>query len=211
MLEETYEFTNNWFTAPAEIWKRVLPSFSPRKFLEIGSYEGASSCFLIDTFGGESSFEIHCVDSWAGGIEHADTGEYATDMARVKERFIRNTSRALAGKGLGSALVVHEQRSDLALSHLLATGKKNYFDFIYVDGSHEAPDVICDAILGFKLLRVGGCMAFDDYLWSERLTYGRDPLRCPKLAIDSFTNLFFRKIEIMNETLTQVFVVKLSD
>ena len=24
-------------------------------------------------------------------------------------------------------------------------GKKNYFDFIYVDGSHQAPDVLLDA------------------------------------------------------------------
>ena len=40
-------------------------------------------------------------------------------------------------------------------------------DFIYVDGSHQAHDVLCDAILSFKLLRVGGIVCFDDYLWGR--------------------------------------------
>ena len=38
--------------------------------------------------------------------------------------------------------------------------------FIYVDGSHEAPDVLFDAILAHKLVKNNGIIAFDDYLWS---------------------------------------------
>lgn len=208
---ENYEFTNNWFGAPRQIWSRILAHLAPKRILEIGSYEGASSCFLIEQFGSDRGFELHCVDTWAGGIEHSTTGEYAADLALVKARFERNVSRALARHDVRPSLFVHEQRSDLALASLLAAGKKNYFDFIYVDGSHEAPDVLCDAVLAFKLLRLGGVIAFDDYLWSENLSYGKDPLRSPKLAIDSFTNVFARKLHIMNEQLTQVFVVKISD
>lgn len=41
----------------------------------------------------------------------------------------------------------------------------NAFDFYYVDGSHVAPDVMADAVLGWRLLKPGGIMVFDDYEW----------------------------------------------
>jgi hypothetical protein len=70
---------------------------------------------------------------------------------------------------------------------------------------------LLDAILSFRLLRVGGVIAFDDYLWSEELESGRDPLRCPKPAIDAFTNLYLRKIDILSAPLYQMYVTKISD
>jgi predicted O-methyltransferase YrrM len=87
----------------------------------------------------------------------------------------------------------------------------NYFDFIYIDGSHQAPDVLVDAILSFKLLRVGGLIVFDDYLWSEKGVADRDPLQCPKPAIDSFLNIFFRKVNIISAPLYQIYAQKISD
>ena len=36
---------------------------------------------------------------------------------------------------------------------LLTQGYENYFDFIYVDGSHEATDVLFDALLAHRLVR----------------------------------------------------------
>jgi hypothetical protein len=97
------------------------------------------------------------------------------------------------------------------LARLLTEGKAGYFDFSYVDGSHQAPDVICDAILAFKLLRVGGVMAFDDYLWAENLPTGIDPIRCPKPAIDAFTNLYCRKVRILQAPLYQLYMQKVAD
>ena len=105
---------------------------------------------------------------------------------------------------------MHKCFSEDALAKLLVEGKKNYFDFIYIDGSHQAPDVLADAVLGFKLLRVGGLIVFDDYLWSETMPYGKDPLRCPKPAIDAFVNLNFRKLQIITAPLYQLYVQKLS-
>ena len=45
---------------------------------------------------------------------------------------------------------------------LLAEGRQGSFDFIYVDASHRAPDVLLDAVLAFQLLRIGGLIIFDD-------------------------------------------------
>ena len=49
-------------------------------------------------------------------------------------------------------------------------------------------------------------MAFDDYLWSEALPGGMDPLRCPKPAIDAFTTLHCRELQILRAPLYQLYI-----
>lgn len=132
-------------------------------------------------------------------------------MATVEQNFWANINLALTKVSHRVDLVVHKGFSDLKLAELLAQGKRNYFDFIYVDGSHQAPDVLCDAVLSFRLLRKFGLLAFDDYLWHEHLPYGVDPLRCPKPAIDAFTNLYCRQLRIVSAPLYQVYIQKISD
>jgi len=85
-----------------------------------------------------------------------------------------------------------------ALCSLLNDGKSEYFDFIYVDGSHKSPDTLTDAVLCFHALRVGGVMVLDDYAWRYGQTLSGDFLDVPKLAIDSFVNCFWNKIEIIH-------------
>ena len=50
--------------------------------------------------------------------------------------------------------------SVVALRELLK--KRIYFDFIYIDGSHNGEDILSDAIESYKLLNMGGIMIFDD-------------------------------------------------
>ena len=68
------------------------------------------------------------------------------------------------------------------------------FDFIYVDGSHQAPDVLCDAVMAWRVLRDGGVMVFDDYLWGDP----RMPLHRPKVAIDAFMNIFAAELIVLH-------------
>ena len=70
----------------------------------------------------------------------------------------------------------------------------NLFDFIYIDGSHIAKDVLTDACMAWPLLKPKGLMVFDDYMWGSP----RDILHRPKLAIDAFTNLFAEEAEIIH-------------
>ncbi len=207
-----YEFTNDWFERTClPNWNVLLPRIQPRRILEIGSFEGASTCHLIDTLARQYPIELHCVDTWEGGIEHQAGGAAHTDMDAVEKRFLHNTARAGAAATHPVDLQLHKGFSHSAMSRLIAAGKENYFDFIYVDGSHQAPDVLCDAVLAFKLLRVGGTLGFDDYLWSEDLPGGDDPLRCPKPAIDAFTAIFARKLQTIALPAYQLYVEKLSD
>ncbi|MBY0511961.1 MAG: class I SAM-dependent methyltransferase [Rhodospirillaceae bacterium] len=205
----TYEFTNDWFAAHAKVvWDYIVPQVGISAALEVGSYEGASACYLIDTLAKDRPIELHCIDTWHGGIEHADSN---TDMTAVERRFQDNTKRAIAAAAHPVNLTVHRGASDSMLAKLLVEGRRNSFDFIYIDGSHMADDVLCDAVLAFRLLKVGGTIAFDDYLWFETLPEGKDPLRCPKTAIDAFVNLHFRKLDVLPAPLMQLFATKLSD
>ena len=67
------------------------------------------------------------------------------------------------------------------------------FDFVYIDGSHQAPDVLMDACLTFRMLKTGGIMVFDDYLWKAV----DGVLHQPKIAIDAFVNIFSDELDIV--------------
>ncbi len=58
---------------------RSSSGVSPRRVLEVGSYEGASACYLIDRLAVRHELELHCVDHWRGGIEHQSGGSAQTD------------------------------------------------------------------------------------------------------------------------------------
>lgn len=204
--QKQYKFTNDWFGITARaLWTDMINKIKMRKILEIGSYEGNSTCFLIDNLSKKSPLEIHCIDTWQGGIEHSIEA-----MAAVEQRFLHNTGLAVANAKNHVDLVTHKGSSAQELSNLVAAGMQGYFDFIYVDGSHQAPDVLLDAVLGFQLLAVDGTMCFDDYLWSEDLGEKLDPVRSPKVAIDAFTNIYCRKTQIIQAPLCQLFVIKVA-
>jgi predicted O-methyltransferase YrrM len=208
-----YTFTTDWFALTAQSnWEQLLPSLAPQKILEIGCFEGASTCHLIERLAQNGGLEIHSVDTWGGGIEHQTGGRAQTDMQNVEARFHHNTQAALDAAAQPVKLHIYKQDSHSAMAQLIAQGKAGYFDFVYVDGSHQAPDVLMDAVLAFKLLRVGGTLAFDDYLWTEDLLPSQtDILRCPKAGIDAFTNVFFHKLRILRMPLYQLYMEKLSD
>ena len=131
-------------------------------------------------------------------------------MTEVEARFHHNIKTARCRASHETTITIHKSLSSTQLPKLLAEGKQGYFDFVYIDGSHQAPDVLLDAILGFELLRTQGIIVFDDYLWQEPLPGGTDPIRCPKIAIDAFTNIYCRKLRIIGAPLYQLYMQKMS-
>jgi predicted O-methyltransferase YrrM len=81
------------------------------------------------------------------------------------------------------------------------------FDFIYIDGSHQAADVLLDACLAFKLLRKGGVLCFDDYTWKYPIEHG-GILMSPKMGIDSFLNVHHDQVRYLMMPLYQLFIIK---
>ncbi len=184
--QQDYEFTEDWTSCHVDAWRPVLESLRPRRILEIGCYEGRTTAFLIRTCARYGA-HIVCVDTWKGSVDLPPER-----MDGVKGRFDRNVARACASADAPVTVQIEQSPSAVALVQMLAD-KVAPFDFIYVDGSHTAPDVLTDAVLAFRLLRVGGLMMFDDYLWCMESADKRDPLNMPKPAIDAFVNIFMRK------------------
>lgn len=183
------EFTNSWFDQHIPFWSQLC-ALSPTPFkrvLEIGSFEGRSSVWILENIlrnGGE----LHCIDSWIGGQEHSNE-----DMKKVEARFDKNV--ALIAKKCSSTVVSkYKGDSKTLLAKMIAEGRGAYFDFIYVDGSHNASDVLADLILAFQLCRIGGLIVCDDYLWNLHA----NPLSCPKLGIDSFVNCYVDKLQLVS-------------
>ena len=212
-----YQYTKDWFNWAPEVWKQLTPLLPSepgvRAFLEIGSFEGRSTIWTIENMMSHGDW-IDCVDTWEGGEEHGEE-----DMGSVEERFDHNIDAAI------SPTFLKEYRPEMALGHTTRYGHTTYgnrvnvykykctssmylasklnsyvdstnlFDFIYIDGSHIAKDVLTDACMAWPLLKPKGLLVFDDYLWVPN---ARDILHRPKAAIDAFTNLFAEEVEIVH-------------
>jgi predicted O-methyltransferase YrrM len=199
-----YQFTADWFSHNAATWNQLLDAGAPSTVLEIGSYEGRSTCFLIEAIGARRPYDIYCVDPWRSSDFDG------ADMDAVERRFDANVALAReAARNQGSVCKFKGQSSEI-LPRMLASGRGDKFDMVYIDGSHDAPDVMLDAVLSFYLCRPGGLLIFDDYLWSAEPVGNLDILKTPKPAIDAFINLFRKKLRIIgNVPLYQIYLQRL--
>ncbi|MGK7909885.1 MAG: class I SAM-dependent methyltransferase [Synechococcus sp.] len=177
------------------IWQQIFKKLenSPNlHFLEIGSWEGRSTCWLIDNILTHESAEITCIDTFEGSIEHQNPEsplcQNEQNLKSVESRFDFNItttgSRNKVNRIVGSS------------QEVLRTLPLNTYDFLYIDGSHVAPDVLEDAILGWRLVKVNGLIIFDDYHWPQ---FKDNPTLHPKLAIDAFLTVFKDKTKIIHK------------
>lgn len=189
-----YKFTKDWFNWAPEVWKQLIPHLPDneiRDFLEIGSFEGRSAVWIVENMLRDGD-TLTCIDTWKGGEEHTNE-----DMGTVEERFDYNI--ALLEKAYPQRGVFKHKGTSVFmlggdLSHDLDPQCRPSYDFIYIDGSHTAPDVLTDACMAWPLLKKGGIMVFDDYMWGSP----RDVLHRPKVAIDTFCNIFAETARIVH-------------
>jgi predicted O-methyltransferase YrrM len=193
-MDDEYEFTVDWFSKYWPNWLTLTADQRISKILEIGSFEGRSACTMIDHFSKYSALEVFCIDDWGGG---ADQAEF--DMAIVEQRFNRNIRRAITGTPNAVRVQKLKGKSVEMLSAMLANGYKDYFELVFVDGSHEAPDVLGDLVMSYQLCAIGGLIICDDYLWSGVPHGSEDLLAMPRLAIDAFGRLFTRKVALWGD------------
>ena len=175
---QEYRFTDtqDWFTHNEAKWRALRCRITtPRpRALEIGSWEGRSAVFILTELclnGGE----LVCID-------HFDLMK--TEAARERHaKLHRNLS--LTGKSYR----VIEEFSVPGLMTLLREEMSATcpgFDWIYVDGSHEADDTFLDGELAWRLAREGAIIIFDDYRWDM---VPQDSVHHPKRGIDAFLAL----------------------
>jgi predicted O-methyltransferase YrrM len=204
----THEFTSDWFTYAESTWIQIISELKPEKILEIGCFEGRSACWMIETLPKylNSEMELVCVDQWHQGKK----SEEPSKMELAEKRFDRNIQISLDKNKNSVRFRKIKAASFVGLATLIMEGLSGTFDLIYVDGDHSAAGTLSDAVMAFRLLRVGGIMVFDDYLWANDRNRPDDVLRTPKIAIDAFLNIHWDKIRVMhNKPIYQIYAKRI--
>lgn len=189
------KFDKDYFTHNITRWNNILRPFKNKKdlhILEIGCFEGRATLWFLRNLLNDSTSSITVIDTFEGSIEHKDL---KVNTFNLLHRFKENI------KSYSSKVIILKGYSSLMLRRL----KQNVqFDIIYVDGSHIAGDVLEDAVLSWRLLKVGGVLIFDDYEWDM---YPQREL-CPKIAIDAFLDIYKNQFELLEKSY-QVYIKKI--
>ena len=179
------KFTQDWFSHNIRNFEFCMSALETKQdFLEIGCFEGRASVWMLQN-GLDPDGKLTCIDTFQGSEEHAAMG---LNLNELLDTFKQNVEE---GKVADQVVESIQATSYPGLAKLIQRGDE--FDFIYVDGSHTAPDVMTDACMAFGLLKQGGIMLFDDYLWKDVPGI----LHRPKLAVDLFVTLFSEKAELL--------------
>ncbi len=190
------EFSEDWTSANFEIWSQIFAVHGGafRNGLEIGSFEGRSAVFFLESF---PQIHLCCVDLFDYTEEFfPDRMALDTDF-RDGQRFDKNLTKY---RGRYEKVVAP---SAAALARFITEGRK--FDFIYIDGSHYRDDVLVDALLAWKLLSLNGVMIFDDYIWR----WDAPSIDRPKDSIEYFVYSHLNELAILHKG-TQFIIKKVS-
>jgi len=183
-----YQFTQDWFSINIPLWQQVLQQFANRpglKFLEIGSWEGRSTCWLLDNILTQESSRITCIDTFEGSVEHQ--GYEEGYIKSIEGIFDFNIARTGAAERVEKLIGISQ--------NVLRTLPMHSYDVIYIDGSHLATDVLEDTLLSWRLAKVKGLIVFDDY----NLTLFKNPTQNAKLGIDAFLTVFHEKVKVLHK------------
>ena len=177
-LGSPYTFSNRWFCPHERHWfKHLIPwaeGRGPLNILEIGSYEGRSTCWFLDYLMEHPASRLTCADQWA---QRSGTRTYSENMQTVFDTFSQNVQAS------GKAAQVQVRRGNSR--DTLPKIEGELFDLIYVDGDHSADGVWFDTQQAHRLLKPGGMILWDDYYHADSVKEGVDRA-CRELGLTIF-------------------------
>ena len=176
----------NWFTMYADgYFSRYLLDYAGKpdlRFLQIGAFTGDATCWLLDNVLTGPGSVLVDVDTWQGSDEEIHR---TFDWLDVERTYDERTADA---------------RVDGRLVKVKATSRRffarqdDWFDFVYIDGDHTAFSVLNDAVDAYRVLKVGGLLAFDDYLWES----GKGRHNNPATAIEAIHTIYRGRLEVVD-------------
>jgi len=169
-LDDKYNFTEGWYDALLNSECVVQNNNSGQRIdlmpeeaktiVEIGCYEGASSCFWSDYYLDHEDSRLITIDPFTGSEEHLrDPGKYAGLST------LETTARSNIAKSKNAGKVeVLKGYSHLIYPHLFHRyGEEPWIDLLYIDGAHDSTSVARDVCLYVPMVKPGGVVFFDDY------------------------------------------------
>jgi len=147
-------FTSDWFHGGImyDIDVNVnLDKETPLHLLEIGSFEGKSSVWFIDTYLKNKNSTITIIDPYLTTDTTTTLKETTIDM------FKHNISLSK----YPDKVIFHKNLSERVLPSLVLENKE--YDLVFIDGSHLRRDIILDIVLSWKMLKHDSYMILDDY------------------------------------------------
>ena len=154
MNKYKYNHQCAWFLG-SEIKSDLIKYVNPyvkHSILEIGSYEGLSACFFSDNFLWHDETKLTCVDPF-------DLGDTTTPLLNTtKDNFLYNIS-------------VSNNSSKITFKNDYSNNffktNRDFYDIVYIDGSHVVDDIWLDMNETDKVLDKGGIMWLDDYMGGD--------------------------------------------
>jgi predicted O-methyltransferase YrrM len=118
-------------------------------YVEIGTYVGASACFIAAGIGKSAGSKLYCIDTWLN--ESMTEGERDT-FSEFKKNTAKYKNQIVPCRGK---------------SQELAVTFNNKIDFLFVDGDHSYEGVRTDVTSWFPKLNAGALVLFHDVGWAE--------------------------------------------
>jgi GT2 family glycosyltransferase len=150
-MEHYYDKIQGWFSFP-NLYTEMVKRFDNANFLEIGCWKGKSTSFLaVEIINSHKEITLYCLDTWEGSIEHKNMD--CIEANSLFEEFEENLKPAERIKKTikGNSLFIANSFPD------------NYFDFIFLDASHEYQDVKKDLQSWYPKVKNGGVFVGHDY------------------------------------------------
>jgi len=169
-------YTVDWFSNNIPNWKKYLGNLrnKPANGLEIGSFEGFSSNWILNNILNNANSKLYCVDHWLFKGDK-NTNSYKTFLENISE----HKSKVKVLKGYSN--------------EMLRKINNIKFDFIYIDANRHSKNVLEDAVLSFPLLKPNGIIIFDDYTHNKEHN-----VNCPRPGIDAFISIYVEEIKVLH-------------
>jgi GR25 family glycosyltransferase involved in LPS biosynthesis len=153
-IDNMYNFpvSKSWFCY-SELKSYIINNFILNdiyNILEIGSFEGCSSCFFSDILLNNNNSTMICVDPFI-----SDGCNAVDDPNNLKHIFYSNIQKSKNNMNIS----IRETYSN----EFYETYNGKRFNFIYIDGEHSDTQIQTDLNECFKLLEPNGILWCDDY------------------------------------------------
>ena len=142
-----------WFHG--QVSNRLAELLSPetRVVVELGSWKGMSADFIVRH---APNATVICIDHWEGSREHHNGGDLEADLPTLHATFLRNLWPH-RGRVIPMRTTTLDGMGEVALLEIRV-------DVLYIDASHEEPDVFADLMTAMRLFP-GSRIVGDDWTW----------------------------------------------